>query len=74
MNKCTYTIKATHNTGRAIHQEEIMRLDYEQAFQFVAKLQPKYRQIQMINETTGEIEFESMMSYAMWQHIYKRGQ
>ena len=38
MNKCTYTIKATHDTGRAIHQEEIMRLDYEQAFQFVAKL------------------------------------
>ena len=74
MNKCTYTVKATHDTGKAIHQEEIMRLDYHQAFQFFAKMQPKYRCVQMINEATGEVEFESKMSYAMWLHIYKRGQ
>lgn len=86
MNKYTYTIKATNDTGKIIHQEEIMRLYYHQACQFFARMQPKYRCVQMINEDTGkiefeskmshnkttnEIEFESKMSYAMWLYIYK---
>lgn len=66
----TYQVKARHQENNSVKQEEYYALSFAHAIEIADALGTCYRDIQIINEQTGEVIYNNYFSIELWETLH----
>jgi len=67
----TYQVKARHQEHNVVKQEEYYNLSFAHAIEIADALGTCYRDIQIINEQTGEVIYNMYFSIELWETLHE---
>lgn len=67
----TYQVKARHQERNVVKQEEYYALSFAHAIEVADALSTCYRDIQIINEQTGEVIYNNYFSIELWETLHE---
>lgn len=67
----TYQVKARHQQNNMVKQEEYYNLSFAHAIESADALGTCYRDVQIINEQTGEVIYNMYLSIELWEAIHE---
>ena len=65
----TYQVKARHQQDNMVKQEEYCNLSFFHAIEIADALGTCYRDVQILNEQTGELIYNMYLSFELWETI-----
>lgn len=65
----TYQVKARHQQDNVVKQEEYYALSFSHAIEIADALGTCYRDVQILNEQTGELIYNMYLSLDLWEAI-----
>lgn len=67
----TYQVKARHQQDNVVKQEEYYALSFAHAIEIADALGTCYRDVQILNEQTGELIYNMYLSIELWETIHE---
>ena len=67
----TYQVKARHQENNSVKQEEYYTLSFAHAIEIADALGTCYRDVQILNEQTGELIYNMYFSIELWETLHE---